>query len=730
MPTIISAATGGLSHTAADTYTIASGVTVSNATATGSRPLTLGANNGNSITLQNSGTIQSVSGSSQEGIGSSTNDNLTIVNLSGGQIQALGTGRAIRIDDNNSITNQSGATISTVNADAIKLDATNSVTNYGTIYAAAGGQAIDGDGGSNLTLYNAANAVLQAGAANVSGEDAVKIVSGTVTNYGTIIGGDEGVQGGAGANYTIVNYGTITAYDTPIASDAAATVTNYGTLTSNSDDGVDLDGTGTVTNSGTITARGSTDVQGYLGTETNEGVTMGGGTLTNSGTITSQHHGVYFVVSASSNQTQTAAGVVNNTGTITAETGYGVKFWGTAQNDTLTNSGVITAGSGTAVLMGAGDDTVTINGGRIQGSMSGEAGTDVIAFNSNFTLEGAVGAFETVSIAGGALSMGANAITGATALTIAAGAKLADHGGAIGATTFTNNGTFSVTSGVALTGNYTQSAAATLELGASLSVVGTVSIAGALTINQNASLSGVIISNDGGDAVTGTFAGLAEGAEVVSGGYLCRLSYVGGDGNDVTLTRLSKINSEVGGAGSSGAGAGGAPTQMTDAADRVLASDGPDNIALGGGADSASAGGGADTISGDLGDDTVSGGDGSDLLRGGQGADSLKGGDGADMLVGGQGADSLMGGDGADTLMGGDDADLFTGGAGADRFVVGGGDWIADFNPAEGDRIVVDAGVGYVPMTSAGQAVLAFSFTDFATFSGLSSLSADWIISL
>src|SRR5205823_4897796 len=41
----------------------------------------------------------------------------------------------------------------------------------------------------------------------------------------------------------------------------------------------------------------------------------------------------------------------------------------------------------------------------------------------------------------------------------------------------------------------------------------------------------------GSDAIAGTFAGLAEGATVNLGGEPFHISYAGGDGNDVTLTR-------------------------------------------------------------------------------------------------------------------------------------------------------------------------------------------------
>jgi hypothetical protein len=51
----------------------------------------------------------------------------------------------------------------------------------------------------------------------------------------------------------------------------------------------------------------------------------------------------------------------------------------------------------------------------------------------------------------------------------------------------------------------------------------------------------VLIDNDGSDPVSGTFAGLPEGAVVTpfqTGRPRYRISYVGGDGNDVTLTRV------------------------------------------------------------------------------------------------------------------------------------------------------------------------------------------------
>jgi len=47
----------------------------------------------------------------------------------------------------------------------------------------------------------------------------------------------------------------------------------------------------------------------------------------------------------------------------------------------------------------------------------------------------------------------------------------------------------------------------------------------------------VIIDNDGADAVSGTFEGLPEGHDLSFGGTWFRISYQGGDGNDVVLTQ-------------------------------------------------------------------------------------------------------------------------------------------------------------------------------------------------
>lgn len=135
-----------------------------------------------------------------------------------------------------------------------------------------------------------------------------------------------------------------------------------------------------------------------------------------------------------------------------------------------------------------------------------------------------------------------------------------------------------------------------------------------------------------------------------------------------------------------------------------------------------------DVMNGNTGNDQLSGAEGIDLLRGGQGNDTLNadggndvingnreddfliGGDGDDLLRGGKGKDILEGSAGRDILIGDLDFDILTGGADADTFILGANasevpmnateaDLITDFNPTEGDKIVIIASLNSQELT-------------------------------
>lgn len=165
---------------------------------------------------------------------------------------------------------------------------------------------------------------------------------------------------------------------------------------------------------------------------------------------------------------------------------------------------------------------------------------------------------------------------------------------------------------------------------------------------------------------------------------------------------------------------------------------------------------GDDMVFGDLGRDVVNGGEGNDILWGGQGAnpdtadsgdtlsgeagndfvngnggdDAIDGGIGEDTVHGGRGDDVIFGGDGDDMVFGDLGNDTLSGGAGADQFQMHGGgrDVIIDFNLAQGDRVVLDAGASYTLSQQGADTVIDWSEGQVVLSNvQASSLTGDWI---
>jgi hypothetical protein len=92
----------------------------------------------------------------------------------------------------------------------------------------------------------------------------------------------------------------------------------------------------------------------------------------------------------------------------------------------------------------------------------------------------------------------------------------------------------------------------------------------------------------------------------------------------------------------------------------------------------------------------------------------IKGTGKSETLIGSSGADNIDGAGGNDTLIGGAGTDYLTGGRGADTFVFGDHsqyDIITDFNPAEGDRILLDYGGSASKPAYSGQLSDGLCFT-------------------
>ncbi|RQO81741.1 putative Ig domain-containing protein [Acidovorax sp. FJL06] len=254
---------------------------------------------------------------------------------------------------------------------------------------------------------------------------------------------------------------------------------------------------------GANTYTGTTTISGGV-VEINDGSNLGTGVLTLSST-TLQING--------SGVTMSKATTISGTSTVNVV------------ND-VTWSGVF---SGAGALTKAGGGTLTLSGGNTNSGV--------------------------VTVSGGKLS-----VTGSTAsaTTLQSGGTLAGTGTLSGQVTVQNGGTLAAGidgvnggAGALSTGNLTMNSGSVLVAqingsGAAsideVKVTGTVNLTGATLAASLGSYSPVhgsshtLISNDGVDAIVGTFSGLAEGGMVMVGGIRMKASYVGGDGNDFVLT--------------------------------------------------------------------------------------------------------------------------------------------------------------------------------------------------
>jgi Ca2+-binding RTX toxin-like protein len=191
------------------------------------------------------------------------------------------------------------------------------------------------------------------------------------------------------------------------------------------------------------------------------------------------------------------------------------------------------------------------------------------------------------------------------------------------------------------------------------------------------------------------------------------------------------------------------PDALQDGSNYLRGGDGNDNIQSGAGFDDINGNQGNDTCWGGGGDDWVVGGQGDDLLHGdwpdsqgvvegddivlgNLGNDTCSGDGGKDTVRGGQGDDSLSGGAGDDWLSGDRGNDTMGGGGGADIFHTfgeAGIDRVTDFNPGEGDRVMLDTGSTYTVAQAGADTVITLGGGAQMILVGvqLSTLGGDWI---
>ena len=487
----------------------------------------------------------------------------------------------LRVTANNGLGTVAGGT--TV-ASGATLDLRN--VNYGT------SEAVELQG---ATLFNSNGTTTFAGVVTMTAPSNFTTNSSTLILAGALQGAFRLNKTGAGTlrlsstgnsfNSVNIGGGTLQLGASDVIPDAVSII-NSSTFDLNGFDGAidSMFGNGGTTNSQLTSATLT------LGANNNVGDSRYNGPI--SGAVNLIKTGTGRQILASSSSTYTGTTTINSgTLAVTTETGaLATRALGSVAGGTIVNAGGILEFQNVLYAL---VEPITVNGGTIRSTAGGNnptfgtssfggpitLSTGTATFNlttaATLTLNGIIDGNQALTKTGlGTLVLStANTYTGNT--TISAGTLLVngslafnsevtvDNTGTLGGTgkvngpiTVNSGGTVSpgTSPGILTTGNVSFASGSSFVVevnGATpgddhdqLKVSGSVTLNGATlspsgTISSSIGQKIVLIDNDGSDAVSGTFAGLPEGAAVTIGESIFAISYVDGlGGNDVTLTEV------------------------------------------------------------------------------------------------------------------------------------------------------------------------------------------------
>lgn len=322
--------------------------------------------------------------------------------------------------------------------------------------------------------------------------------------------------------------GEVTAQQQPSSLDITGIISGSHNLTIGTNCTVVFGGSAANTYTGTTTVDGNLSLDDSGGNAVAGALDIAGGTvqlqlsnqIADSASVTIDTGGT-FSLSASSETiaSLTGSGAISGSGTLTLNTSVSNPFSGQiggSVNVHVTGTGILTLNSSSS---NSTSGTFTVSSAA-DFAIDGSAPSATVNFTSAALLYG-TGTIGALNISGGDLQPGE---TGPGALNVLSNANLA-----AGSDFRWNASSASTYSQLVVGGNVTLAGAFDVSaLGAGYTPV------------QNTVYT--LINNKGAQPVSGTFAGIAQGAVFVAFGDDWKISYQGGDGNDVTMTFLGRLS--------------------------------------------------------------------------------------------------------------------------------------------------------------------------------------------